>query len=306
MALADVDHNIDTVSQRAFWAKLLPFAVWMWISNLLANMFAYVDKYMILHYSGLQPDEALTQIGYYHSSLIIPALLINAMLLLGSMLTPHLSHDWESGRRDSAVRQLNLALKLIAIGSMAVAVLVLASGSVLFSVILGGKYDAGLVVLPLTLNYCLWFGIAMVAHNGLLCAERARLGTITIVIGLLVNIGLNLVLLPRYGLWGAVLGTTVANCAMLSLTFVFNSMVGVPIHRGVWVVSLAAGGAGIWNVARVGRPDCGVSARHHNRQIVRHYRQTSTGHRRGRLPRQIQRLSRSYFGRGAPEIVDDA
>jgi len=38
------------------------FAFFVWVTNLLTHLFAIVDRYMIVHYSGMSPFEALDRI----------------------------------------------------------------------------------------------------------------------------------------------------------------------------------------------------------------------------------------------------
>jgi PST family polysaccharide transporter len=151
-------------------------------------------------------------------------------------ITPHLSHDWEAGRRDRVVVRLRLFLKLVGLGLSAAAVAVLFAAPLLFNVALKGKFAGGLDVLPWTLTYCIWFGLVMVAENYLWCAEKARLASVALLVGLLANVGLNLLLLPRMGLPGAVLATTAANLVALVLVCTFIQLLGFRTDRGMWVV----------------------------------------------------------------------
>src|SRR4029079_4162150 len=109
----------------------------------------------------------------------------------------------------------------------------------LFEVAFQNKYQGGMVVLPWTLAYCTWFGTIAVAQNYLWCAERAALGSLSLVVGLLLNISLNLVLLPRFGLQGAVWSTTAANLVTLALTYEFSRRYGMRVDRGTWLLTLA-------------------------------------------------------------------
>jgi O-antigen/teichoic acid export membrane protein len=221
------------------WTKVVPFALWMWATNVLYNLFDIVDRYMILHHSGLDIHEALRQVGNYHTSRIIPVLLGAVAGLLGAMLTPHLSHDWESGLQDKVSDRLNLLLKVTSLVLVVAAAMTLLGAPLLFEFGFQNKYAAGLAVLPWTLAYCSWFGLFALAQNYLFCAERAGLSCIALLAGLLLNIGLNLLLLPTWGLHGAVWATALANLASLLLVFVFSAAAGMRIHRGTWLLSLA-------------------------------------------------------------------
>jgi O-antigen/teichoic acid export membrane protein len=222
--------------QRSLWSKLAPFAVCVLAINLLANLFGLVDRYMIVHYSGGTAEEALAIVGQYHSSRVVPLLLVSITTLLATILTPHLSHDWESGRRRRVSIRLNVFLKLSAFALTAVSVAVLFAAPLLFDVALGGKFSDGRAVLPLTLTYCAWFSMLLVAQRYLWCAEKAGLASLALLAGLLLNIGLNRLLLPRFGLSGAVLATAVANLAALTLIVWFARLAGFRANLGTWAV----------------------------------------------------------------------
>jgi O-antigen/teichoic acid export membrane protein len=223
----------------AFWARLVPFAVWMWVTNLVSNLFDVIDRYMIVHHGRMTAAEALIQIGNYHTSRIVPLLFVGVAGLLASVITPHLAHDWELGRRRTVARRLNLTLKILALALLAASTVVLFAAPWLFRVALESKFPRGLDVLPCTLAYCAWFGTLAVAVNYLWCAERPALASLPLAIGLTLNVGLNILLLPRYGLAGAVWATTAANLAALVLTYLFSRAGGMHVDAGTWVSSLS-------------------------------------------------------------------
>jgi PST family polysaccharide transporter len=230
--------SAEPVPHVTFWTKLVPFATWMWLTNLLANLFEVIDRYMIVHHSGMDGHQALRQVGIYHSSRLVPLLFVAVAGLLGSMVTPHLSHDWEAGRRDAVARRLNTMLKLLLLSLFAASLAVLFVAPLLFEVAFPSKFHGGLAILPWTLAYCVWFGTIAVAQNYLWCAERAALGSLALLVGLLLSIGLNLFLLPRFGLEGAVWATSAANLATLLLTYQFSRSSGMHIDPGTWILSL--------------------------------------------------------------------
>jgi PST family polysaccharide transporter len=161
---------------KAIWRQVVPFALWVWVSNALANAFGLADRWMLIHFSGLSEPEALGQVGQYHSARVVSLLFLGIAEMLAGMATPHLACDWEAGRRGEVSRRLNFILKLFALGLYAASVGLLLISPVLFGVALAGKYAAGMVLLPWTLTYCTWGALAVVATNYLWCAERARWG----------------------------------------------------------------------------------------------------------------------------------
>jgi len=238
-AIRDIDQPLEKLPQLHFWPRLLRFAFFIWLANLLAHMFAVIDRYMLVHYAGLTSAEALTQVGHYHSSRIIPLLLVSFADVLSGLVMPHLSHDWEAGRQEHVSKQLNLSLKLTGIGMIGFGVCVLLFAPFLFDVILQGKYNNGLAVLPWTLAGCIWYGIYALAQNYLWCAEKTRMAILPLAIGLTINIALNLVLLPIWGLYGAVLATAIASLICLISILLISRHYGLALDRGTWLCALA-------------------------------------------------------------------
>jgi polysaccharide transporter, PST family len=236
------------VPHREFWPPLLRFAVWVWITNLLCHLFAVIDRYMLVHWSGLESAAALALVGHYHASRIVPLLFLSVADLLGGIVLPYLSHDWEAGDRQRVSNRLNLILKLAALVMLAGGVIVLWLAPLLFRFAFNGRYDAGLVILPWTLTYCIWYGLLLIARNYAWCAERMKLSTLPIAIGLAVNILLNLALIPAWGLTGAVVATTISTGLALAALYSINAHAGMQLQSGMlWftLMPLALCG-GVW------------------------------------------------------------
>jgi PST family polysaccharide transporter len=218
------------------WKKLLPFAVWVWVTNLLYNLFEVVDRYMLLHVGNLLDAQAL--VGQYHSAQVIPVLIVSVAGLLAGMILPHLSRDWEWGDRARVSNTLNLTLKLLGLATFAGSVVVLFAAPLLFDLAWQGKYAEGLALLPLALASCGWLGLLTVAQMYLWCAERATLGCFSLAIGLVTNVALNLALIPTYGLPGAVIATATSNFAVLGIVLALNRGLGMHVQAATALVGL--------------------------------------------------------------------
>ena len=190
------------VPHREFWPPLVRFAIWIWFTNLLCNLFAVVDRYMLVHWSGLDATTALAQVGHYHSSRIVPLLLISLADLLAGVVMPYLSHDWERGQRRQVSDRLNLVLKLTSLGMLAASVLVLWAAPLLFHVAFRGQVrrrpgraavDADVLRLVRAVDRRPELHLVRGENEARLAAAG---------VGLVLNIVLNLVLLPTWGLFG--------------------------------------------------------------------------------------------------------
>jgi polysaccharide transporter, PST family len=220
---------------RDLWSRLLPLSAWIMVINLLWNLFDVVDRYMIVHLLPGSPAEALAEVGNYRSSRVLPLLLSSISVMIAGSLLPHLSHDWEASRRQQVSDRLNLFLKVWAIVLTAAAAVVLLVAPELFRLGFQNKFASGLKILPWTLTYCTWFGMSMLMQTYLWCAERASAASIVAGLGVIVNVVLNLLWLPRMGLPGAVLATAAANGVALLLMIALSCRFGFRVHRGTLV-----------------------------------------------------------------------
>jgi O-antigen/teichoic acid export membrane protein len=247
-ALTRLDEPQCRLGHGEFWGKLLRFALFVWVTNLMTHLFAVVDRYMLVHYAGLTPEQALDQIGHYHASRIVPLLMVSIAELLTGMVMPHLSHDWEAGRRAEVTARMNLAIKLTALGMVVFGACVVACGPLLFNVILEGRYGLGLTVLPWTVAGCVWYSIYLIAQNYLWCAEKNGLQLAPLALGLVANVLLNFALLPTLGLYGCVLSAAGGALLCLLAVLALNRRHGLAVDRGVWLLALspAALGLGLW------------------------------------------------------------
>ncbi len=217
------------------WRKILPFVGWVSLANLMGSMFDVADRYMIVHFSTFSPSEALAQVGLYHSCRVVPLLLVSVVAMAGSIITPHLAHDWETARRDQVSLRMQMLLKLFGFGLTASCVLILHASPLLFGVAFEGKFVGAMEILPWTLAYCCWFALFALLQNYVWCCEKAQSAMVALLIGAVLNVGLNMLLLPRMGLLGAVLATAVANVVALAILFYFCGRFGLRLERSTWV-----------------------------------------------------------------------
>src|SRR5690606_33674978 len=85
----------DSPADVSLWRWLAPFALWMWLNDLLVNLFDVADRYMILHFSQGSEGHALASVGQYHSSFVLGTLIITFGEMVAGIVLPYWSRDWE-------------------------------------------------------------------------------------------------------------------------------------------------------------------------------------------------------------------
>lgn len=227
----------DYLTHSTMWTRLAPFALWMWASNFFNNCFELSDRYMLLYCSPVSADLAQGLVGQYHSGRQIPLLLVSLSFMLGGVLIPYMSAHWEQGRKEAACKQLIWALKLMCLAFTFGGIGIRLFAPFVFNTILEGRYDEGLSVLPMTLVYCIWFGLTSVAQNYLWVVEKGKWIALSVGLGLGINLGLNWLLIPSLGVNGAVIATATSNGLLLAMIYMFNRFAGCKMDASIWYCS---------------------------------------------------------------------
>lgn len=233
-----IDASRLPLATRTMWTRIAPFAAWLWVINLVSNLYEVADRNMLLHFAPVSATDAQGMVGQYHSGRIIPLVLVGLAAMLSGILMAYMTASWERGERKQVSHQLRWTLKLVGLGFTCIGIGVLLVSPFLFDVVLQGKFNDGLSVLPLTLVYCIWYSLVTVGQDYLWCREKGKWACLAVVVGLVVNVALNLFLIPRYGLIGAVWATAVSNlCALITL-FVMNAFYGWRPDNGIYLVAI--------------------------------------------------------------------
>ena len=228
----------EFLEHSKMWTRLAPFALWMWASNFFNNCFELSDRYMLLYCSPVSADAAQGFVGQYHSGRQIPLLLTSLAFMLGGVLIPYMSAHWEKGRKKEACKQLIWSVKLMSLAFTCAGIAILLFAPFIFDTILEGRYDEGLSVLPLTLVYCIWFGLTSVAENYLWVIEKGKWIAFAVGSALVINLLLNWLLIPSLGVNGAVIATSTSNALLLAMIYFFNYREGCSVGKGVIYCSI--------------------------------------------------------------------
>lgn len=234
---------------KQMWRSILPYAAALWVMNLLTNAFEMSDRCMILHLMPGGEDAAKAAVGQYHSGRLIPTLLSSLATMFAGVLLPYLTAEWEQGRKLAVETRLSHALFGLSAGFTACAAIAIAFSPMLFDSLLDGRYRDGLAIQPMAFTLCIWSAIVTLAQCYLWVRERGGLVGLALAAGLAVNILLSFVLLPAWGLQGAVVSALVSNGVVLVGVWVALIRVGYRVDSSlIWVslmpLTLIAG----WNI----------------------------------------------------------
>ncbi len=230
-----LQNSNEPLEHGPMWAKVVPFAAWIWVANFLNNSCDSIDRFLLLHLTPSDSGVAQGYLGQYHSSLIIPQLLVGLAVVVSGILLPYLAAAWERREFVEAKRMLRWSLKVSALGFLFVDLIILITAPLVFNIALQGRYADGLSILPLTMIYSFWFCMITCAQTALWCNERMRWVVLALALGLIANVSLNCMCIPLWGLHGAAFATALANAVCLVAMLAIVHREGWSIDRGTWL-----------------------------------------------------------------------
>ena len=233
-----LDNSNSDPQTISIWQRILPYAATLWVVNFASNMFEVGDRYMLLHLVPGGETVGQGTVGQYHCARILPNLLTSLAVMLGGVLLPYLSADWESGQQDRITARMRQIVQAVCISFLGLSVAALVAAPLLFQVAFSGRYELALAVLPLALLQATWAGVFLVAEPYLLCAERGKQLLLLLVLALCVNLGLNWALIQTLGLYGALTATAIANLLALLLLFWRMRACGCNLGWGTVVLTI--------------------------------------------------------------------
>lgn len=195
---------------RRLWQYGWPMAAWFFSASVLDLQ----DRYVIQHFRG-PAEVGLYAVSYSLAAGIGGLLNIPVSVASGPILFQH----WAAGQVTEARQLLRRMTSLYLLFGFGVLGLVHLLGPALFAILLGTRFHAGVAVLtPVLLGRLLW-GLSVLGQKSLELAERTRLLLLNAVLAAVLNLVLNLLLVPRWGYIAAAYTTTLSFAAYAGLTW---------------------------------------------------------------------------------------
>jgi lipopolysaccharide exporter len=198
---------------RALWRTLPLDALPLGAFLIVLNVYNYVDTLFL----GAMRDAG--EVGYYSAAYRIYEGTTYVPAILASVWTPRLAHLWEADRvAHGALLRRGLGLTTLLAGALSLVVWSLAPW--LLTTVFGADAVASVPALRILSTGLVFVFAIWMLHAAAISVFEQRLLLQTTVIGVVVNSGLNLWLIPRYGRDGAAWATVAGEALTLALLLV--------------------------------------------------------------------------------------
>lgn len=213
--------RLDIVSWKNLFYKALPIG----FSLIMIQIFYNIDTVML---GFMRSDE---EVGYYNAAYKIILLLIMSVGAYHDAIFPIISNFYKTSQ-DSLKHLLLFTTKLM----VAIALPLAVGGTILakqiINLLYGAEYDKGIIALQILIWTAAINCIDTVYSRGLLISNRENEYARVLIIVAAVNIILNFLLIPHFGLIGAAIATVFAQCiALLMFYRGFYKIIPIPFKN---------------------------------------------------------------------------
>lgn len=203
----------DNIPSKNFYKKIFRFSVWFAISPFVFSVFRYTDSWMLNRFL------ALKEVGLYSVAMNVAGLIFMLGTVVGSVLAPTLSKLWEEGDRQKATSALDFALRGNTMLLLGVGLLLVIFKSQVIGLLYGAEYASSVSFVGILLTFWMLNSINWIISGYAGLIEKTYIPLISNCVGLVCNVILNYNLIPKYGIMGAALATTISFFVILLVIF---------------------------------------------------------------------------------------
>ena len=246
----------DTV--RIDWQQHVKPVLTFFMLSVAISIYTSMDVVML---GFLSSD---TQVGYYGAATRMKALAVSFVTALGGVLMPRVSNYLAEGKEQEFRELVKKNFSFVLLVSVPMMVFLAgAADQVIF--LLSGTDFAG-AVLPMQVISVTIVMIALTNVMGmqiLVPSGREKLTTVSTIWGACVNLVVNLLMIPKFGAMGAVIGTVLAELTVLAVQTFFLRKELPPFFDGIeggkLLVAVLAATAGLIITRRILMPVPGAT-----------------------------------------------
>jgi O-antigen/teichoic acid export membrane protein len=193
------------------WRALLRVGVGLGIAGVLVTSYVRLDQVLVLEFAGAR------QAGLYGAAYRLLDQVQFIPISVMTTLFPMIAAAYKSSR-DRSLELLQAAAEYLTMASLPILAFTIIAAEPIMTFLFGRQFAAGAPALPILAGAFVSISFGYLAGNMVVILELQRRFAVYAAIGLLVNVVLNLLLIPRYGFLAAAWVTLITEVTVMLLS----------------------------------------------------------------------------------------
>lgn len=200
----------QTAFERKIFSSMLHYGLPLALNMLAVKVFSFSDRWLLARL------DTFSSAGAYSAAMKIAGIVAMAIIPIRYAWVARMFNMKRNGtlreKMPTIWRQLTAVIAIVSI------VVILLSREI-FNIMIGPGYEAGIYVIPILSAVYFLDGIILIADAGIYVSGKTVFVPIFTAFSAVVNIALNILLIPSYGVMGAALSALVAYSTLLFLAW---------------------------------------------------------------------------------------
>lgn len=189
----------------------------LFIPTIATQIYVVMDKSMIGWFS-----DGYVENGYYEQAERVSKISLSLITALGTVMIPRISRYHKEGNSDAVKELVYKSYRFIWLLAMPIMIGLAVIASVFVPIFFGDGYEKCAVLIPILSCLTVFIGLSNVTGvQYLIPTGKQNILTVTVIIGAVANIALNLALIPFFGSIGAAVASIVAELGVTAAGFVY-------------------------------------------------------------------------------------
>jgi O-antigen/teichoic acid export membrane protein len=199
---------------KSLLKKLTYFAIPSVLTLVGAKFIGYIDVLLLTYF------KSLAEVGVY--SVVLPTAILCLYLgrSIALVMLPMVSELWTKKEYDKVSLGIRLLQKYVFLIIIPLVFTLIAFSELFLRISFGVEYIQGTLALQILLVGVIFYTLARINNNVISGTGNPKIVTKVITYSALINLGINLILIPKYGINGAALATAVSYI----FAFVFSNI----------------------------------------------------------------------------------
>ena len=257
LVLPTTERTLPRIDRRQL-RRILAYSMPLLIGGIAGTANEFIDRQMIKY---IIPEDAMAQLGVYGAICKIAVVMTLFTQMYRLAAEPFFLSNFSKAQ---FVESNAAALKYFVIFSMMI-FLGIALFRDVFALIVGRDFREGIFILPVILGGNVLAGVWLNLSFWYKREEKTRYAIYVTFVGLIFTIAMNLILLPRWGYYGAAWARFIAEGAMVGVSYYLNRryfptpydvrrmaeyvVLALGLYfAGEWALSLLGKGATMWGI----------------------------------------------------------
>ena len=227
-------NNLEKKDKKGVLNEFFSYSWPLLFSLGIAEIFYWADTFLIGYF------KSSSEVGFYNAAIPIALLMMIVPELFLKLLLPLISKDFSKGNIEVVKQTSQQVGKWIFILNLPIFIIMYFFPGVIINILFGSEYLVAYKSLKILVFGSFIYSLVWIHISLLAMAGKSRLILVNLVLASILNIILNILLIPSYGINGAALATTISRIILSALLFieVYYYLKIIPLRRSIIKVTL--------------------------------------------------------------------